>query len=238
MNHHLRTVKRAGSLMNINVMKLLMQSALIQKGLDGEGGQQTRKLSDYSSFDDRQFLNLKIIERVKFDLLNILHAKNNQDYSDLIVNFGIDFTITLPLKNLTKENIWNILLTSEDEDEPTIEESVLEVISSLTLDIRNEIVGNTIICGGSAMLPGFQKYIRLLIQKELEHNHRFCSLQKLKDKFQYADNIFPSNCLGWIGASLISSVQEAKWIDEISNVDYLENKKLIPDWSRLSLKES
>ena len=99
------------------------------------------------------------------------------------------------------------------------------------MDNRPRAAQNIILSGGSCMVPGFKK--RLL--QELKHLiltcHDFEDIKDISEMITIPECCFPPNCLAWVGASLMSSLNNEIDTFLVTYEDYTEkyNQQVIPD---------
>ena len=93
-----------------------------------------------------------------------------------------------------------------ENEEPNIAASILRSILALAIDLRGLACQNIILAGGSCMIPGFK--LRLLQEMHflIDNLPEFKDLATIKSKITIPDNQFPNNCMAWVGASLVGSM--------------------------------
>lgn len=79
------------------------------------------------------------------------------------------------------------------------------------------------------MIPGFKLRLMQELKFHIESRREFECLKEIKDLIQIPENCFPPNCMIWVGASLLSSLNNE--IDRflLTSEEYRENDQVIPD---------
>lgn len=101
-------------------------------------------------------------------------------------------------------------LFGDNEDSYNIARSVVDSLRACSIDSRAALVRNVVVCGGTAMLPGFRR--RLLDEVDL----LLASdplVRGLKSKLFLFDSPFPANIQQFVGASLVSSLGTETFIE-------------------------
>ena len=99
----------------------------------------------------------------------------------------------------------------------------------LNSEVRVLVCQNIVLAGGSCMVPGFKLRLRQEMVQLIEKRAEFKDLEGIKDLIEIPDNQFPPNCLTWVGASLVASLNTE--IDRffVSPEDFSKNGDQIPD---------
>ena len=107
---------------------------------------------------------------------------------------------------LTRASAMEVCFGDTENEEPNIAASILRSILALGVDLRGLACQNIILAGGSCMVPGFK--LRLLQEMHflIENLPEFKELATIKSKIFIPDNQFPNNCMSWVGASLVGSM--------------------------------
>jgi actin-related protein 10 len=116
-----------------------------------------------------------------------------------------------------------------EEDEANIAASILRSVLKLNPNVRVLVVQNIVLAGGSCMVPGFK--LRLLQEMKylIDNYQEFRELDTLKDYFTIPDNQFPPNCLTWVGASLVASLNTEIERFMTTLEEFVQNKERLPD---------
>lgn len=97
------------------------------------------------------------------------------------------------------------------------------------MENRGRAVQNIILAGGTCMIPGFKKRLRQEIKHLINTMDEFEELRVHVDMIRIPDSVFPPNCTTWVGASLLSNLNNE--IDRflLTSTQYNEEDKIIPD---------
>jgi actin-related protein 10 len=116
-----------------------------------------------------------------------------------------------------------------DRDQANIAASLLRSLLKLTAEVRVLVIQNIVLSGGSCMVPGFK--LRLLQELDylIENYREFRELETLKGKFQIPDCQFPSNCLVWVGASIVGSLNTEIERFMTTHEEFKKNGDQLPD---------
>ena len=79
-------------------------------------------------------------------------------------------------------------------------------LEQLNVENRIRVCQNIILSGGSCAVPGFKKRLFQEIIYLLTTRDEFEELRNLKELIAIQECCFPSNSLVWVGASLLSSL--------------------------------
>ena len=104
--------------------------------------------------------------------------------------------------------------------------------SLLKISIVNRIVvvQNIILSGGIWMIPGFKSRLIQEINYVIDQYDKYEELRKLKDLIKFEKWIYPPNCLVWIGASLLSCLNEEVNIFKLTSSEFKdEHSGVLPD---------
>lgn len=122
-------------------------------------------------------------------------------------------------------------LFGDNEDSYNIARSVVDSLRACSIDSRAALVRNVILCGGTAMLPGFRRRLLDEVDVLLASDPL---VQGLKSKLFLFESPFPANIQQFVGASLVSSLEGQSFIEAP------EVKVGVPipieDWSTRSLE--
>lgn len=79
------------------------------------------------------------------------------------------------------------------------------------------------------MIPGFKTRLMQELKFHLENRKEFEQIRDIKDIIQIPENCFPPNCMVWVGASLLSNLNNE--IDRflLTIDEYRDNGNQIPD---------
>jgi actin-related protein len=116
-----------------------------------------------------------------------------------------------------------------DEEEPNLAASILRSVLKLTPDVRVLVVQNIVLAGGSCMVPGFKLRVQQEMDYLIDNYPEFQDLQSLKAKIKIPENQFPPNCLTWVGASLVSSLNTEIERFMTTLDDFNKNNQVLPD---------
>lgn len=122
-------------------------------------------------------------------------------------------------------------LFGDNEDSFSIARSVVDSLRACSIDSRAALVRNVVLCGGTAMLPGFRR--RLLEEVDILLGND-ALVRGLKTKLFLFESVFPSNIQQFVGASLVSSLEGQTFL-EAPEVK-VGTPIPIEDWSTLSLE--
>jgi len=122
-------------------------------------------------------------------------------------------------------------LFGDNEDSFSIARIVAESLRACSIDSRAALVRNVVLCGGTAMLPGFRK--RLVDEVDIILGSDPL-VRGLKSKLFLFESPFPPNIQQFVGASLVSSLEGQTFIE----APELKVGVPIPiqDWSTQSLE--
>ncbi|KAI9355401.1 actin-domain-containing protein [Zopfochytrium polystomum] len=120
------------------------------------------------------------------------------------------------------------VLFEGDEDERSIVSLVLDIILKCPTDLREPMIKNILLIGGTAMLPGFQARLAEQLGLYLEERTRYNKLRRLKQKIKFLWTVFPQNIVPWVGGSLVGALKVAG--TQVSLEDFRRDR-LVPDWS-------
>jgi len=101
-------------------------------------------------------------------------------------------------------------LFGDNEDTFSIARSVVDSLRACSIDSRAALVRNVVLCGGTAMLPGFRR--RLLDEVDLILGNDPL-VRGLKSKLSLFESPFPPNIQQFVGASLVSSLEGQSFIE-------------------------
>ena len=116
-----------------------------------------------------------------------------------------------------------------ENEEPNIAASILRSILALNCDLRGLACQNIILAGGSCMIPGFKLRLKQEMLFLIDNLKEFEELKTIKHKIKIPDNQFPNNCLTWVGASLVASLNTE--IDRFmtNQEEFKNNGDVLPD---------
>ncbi|KAG0140166.1 hypothetical protein CROQUDRAFT_53687 [Cronartium quercuum f. sp. fusiforme G11] len=112
----------------------------------------------------------------------------------------------------------------EEEEAPSVTETILECLSKLPIDLRKPLAANIVICGGGAMIPGFVSRLKYELVEILSNPpNRFRTLAPitstlfiLNDRHPNPESLIPirtrppafqMHLLSWIGGSLAGAMR-------------------------------
>ena len=88
-------------------------------------------------------------------------------------------------------------------EKPNIAASILRSLLKLKPDLRAIAAQNIILAGGSCMIPGFKLRIVQELKYLIDNYAEFSELDSVKKFIKMNETQFPSNCMVWVGASLL-----------------------------------
>jgi actin-related protein 10 len=129
----------------------------------------------------------------------------------------------------TRAKAMEICFGSVYKEEANIAASILRSLLKLNVEVRILICQNIVLSGGSCMVPGFKLRLRQEMIHLIENKKEFELLEAIKDHIEIPENQFPPNCLTWVGASLVASLNTE--IDRffVSPEDFSKNGDKMPD---------
>lgn len=107
---------------------------------------------------------------------------------------------------LTRAKAMEACFGDTEKEEANIAASILRSVLALNVDLRGLACQNIILAGGSCMVPGFKQRLLQEMHFLIENLKEFEELKTIKEKIAIPDNQFPNNCLAWVGASLVASM--------------------------------
>ena len=130
---------------------------------------------------------------------------------------------------LTRAKAMEVCFGDTENEEPNIAASILRSLLALNCDLRGLVCQNVILAGGSCMVPGFKLRLKQEMHFLIDNFKEFEELAAIKDKIRIPDNQFPTNCVAWVGASLVSSLNTE--IDRFmtNQEDFKNNGEVLPD---------
>jgi hypothetical protein len=100
----------------------------------------------------------------------------------------------------------NVLFEGDDEG-TSIASLLLDSLNKCAPDTRAELCANMLLTGGGSLLPGFKSRFRREVVQKIEQEEAYSSLRGLKNSFGFVDSMFPANYLGWLGGSVVGSLE-------------------------------
>ena len=79
------------------------------------------------------------------------------------------------------------------------------------------------------MIPGFKLRVKQEILHLIDNFDEFKELETLKEKIKFADSSFPPNCMAWVGASLIASLNTEIERFMTTHEEYKKAGEVLPD---------
>eukprot|EP00347_Sterkiella_histriomuscorum_P021410 403334071 len=133
------------------------------------------------------------------------------------------------LSMYTRYCTMEFLFGDTNEEESNIAYSILHSVKKLNCENRGRAVQNIIISGGSSMIPGFKTRLLQELYDMIDTKQEFEQLKEIKALFTIPETCFPPNSLVWVGASLMSSLNNE--IDRflLTFEEYTEKNERIPD---------
>jgi actin-related protein 10 len=140
--------------------------------------------------------------------------------------------------NIRWEAIEPFFVGSEMTSANSIVTSVLDVVKKSPVDIRAALLGNILLLGGTAMIPGFRERFLDQLKNDLSTDPSYANLSSLIkiNGVKFVSTYFPPNMMSWIGGSVYAGT-------EMSRARVLEAKDFtsvdsngtgnIPDWMSL-----
>jgi len=104
---------------------------------------------------------------------------------------------------------------------------LLDAILKCPKDTHCELAQNIVLTGGIAMLPGFKVRLLKEIQKLLQ-TVQYADLKGLHQQFDVVESLYPSNCLSWLGGSVVGSLEVYYNNHRISREAYLKDPNATP----------
>ena len=148
-----------------------------------------------------------------------------------MTNFGKQFKEfpQMQISFYTRAKGIEVCFGSVYKEEANIAASILRSLLKLNVEVRVLICQNIVLAGGSCMVPGFKLRLRQEMVHLIESKEEFKDLVAIKDLIEVPDNQFPPNCLTWVGASLVASLNTE--IDRffVSPEDFSKNGDKMPD---------
>lgn len=88
------------------------------------------------------------------------------------------------------------VLFEEDDDFCSVPSMILDAILKCNVDLRHELAGNILLCGGTSMLPGFKARLKEELLKKLKCPR----YEKLKiSSFKFHQTPCKENYTAWLG---------------------------------------
>jgi len=107
---------------------------------------------------------------------------------------------------------------------------ILDCLLELEESDRTLAAQNIIPSGGLFMIPGMHRRLLGELQYSVENIDKYKGLIGLKDKFRVENSIYPANILAWVGASLLSCLNEEVDMFLISKGEFEKDcKGILPD---------
>ncbi|CDW77817.1 UNKNOWN [Stylonychia lemnae] len=176
---------------------------------------------------DQYLKNDDQIEQMKRKYTNL--GKTYKEFPGMLISFytrycAMEFCFGDPQEE--EQNIAYSLLTSIKKVKSL---NSYQSLNQLNCENRGRAVQNIILSGGSCMIPGFKTRLIQEINHMIENRSEFEQLKEIQQQISIPENCFPPNCLVWVGASLLSSLNNE--IDRflITSEEYNEKKEQIPD---------
>ena len=162
------------------------------------------------------------------DLLKVNYEKMRKKFT----NFGKKTVKEFPnmqISFLTRAKGMEVCFGDVAKEEENIAASILRSIMALNMDLRILVSQNIILSGGSCMVPGFKLRLKQEMEYLIDHYSEFKDLAQIKQYIEIAESTFPPNCMNWIGASIVSSLNTE--IDRflITEQEFLDNDEKMPD---------
>ncbi|KAJ1562450.1 hypothetical protein HK405_012035 [Cladochytrium tenue] len=120
------------------------------------------------------------------------------------------------------------VLFEGDEDERSVVSVILDTLLKCPTDIRDSMIRNVYLIGGTSMLPGFQARLQEQLQLFLEERKMYNRLRRLAPRLKFLRTVYPQNIAQWVGGSLVGALKIGG--PEISLETFSQTGEL-PDWS-------
>jgi len=158
-------------------------------------------------------LDRKTLEDIKTRLCFVKDSKEDaRVVAD--ITYKINPSQSTQVSGIVRSGAAEILFDSSLErcmEEATLQELVLDTLLQSPRETRAALAANLVLCGGSVMLPGFQRRLSVEVMALLESDNRFVELRGLVRSatpvVMCAEPVFPCNTLPWVGAALLGAIK-------------------------------
>eukprot|EP01122_Echinamoeba_exundans_P008506 TRINITY_DN2829_c0_g1_i2.p1 TRINITY_DN2829_c0_g1~~TRINITY_DN2829_c0_g1_i2.p1 ORF type:complete len:406 (+),score=41.77 TRINITY_DN2829_c0_g1_i2:1-1218(+) len=161
-------------------------------------------------------------------------AASNADSSRYPI--GQNKPIVIDLKRDVTEQAAQVLF-EVDEDGSTLSHTILDTIIQSNIDVRGVLISHILLLGGISLIPGLRSKLHEELKRAIQSGPtRFRALEPLLPKIAFVDCPLSPLTMGWIGASLLSTVYSVLRESEMERSRFVE-LGTCPDWSSLLSNE-
>jgi len=144
-------------------------------------------------------------------------------HNQAVVSYALAPDKVLQIDLFVRSRAANVLFEGDDEG-TSVASLVLDSLAKCAPDIRAELASSILLVGGASMLPGFKKRLLNEISHLIQVSPPYSGLRGLQQSFQFVESMFGPNYLGWLGGSIIGSLDSGvTWITKDNYKSRREN---------------
>ncbi|KAI8901994.1 hypothetical protein BC833DRAFT_547514 [Globomyces pollinis-pini] len=219
------SVPNAGKHITQRLKTLLIHAKIVTDITDSGISTTTEFLDTLSDWD---------IEKIKVQIalaaLTVPNIQPDSSHYTLIkdVYFRINSKSMLKIPGWIREACVETLFEKTIED-ISIQSAILNCLVKCPIDIRNEMVQNSVLIGGSSMIPGLGPRLQYQLMSDSDKIPKYQILNRLSPRIKFLKSIFQPNLICYVGASLLGSAKLSVH-GEVKAANYTE-QSIIPDWT-------
>lgn len=130
---------------------------------------------------------------------------------------------------LTRATCMEVCFGNHANEEANIATSILRSLLKLKPDMRTIVAQNIILAGGSCMVPGFKLRLEQELKYLIETYAEFTELADITKYIKTNETQFPTNCMVWVGASLLGILNSEIERFACTEKEFKENGEVLPD---------
>ncbi|KAJ2999035.1 Actin- protein 10 [Globomyces sp. JEL0801] len=218
-------IPNAGKHITQRLKTLLIHAKIVADITDSGISTTTEFLDTLSDWD---------IEKIKVQIalaaLTVPNIQPDSSHYTLIkdVYFRINSKSMLKIPGWIREACVETLFEKTIED-ISIQSAILNCLVKCPIDIRNEMVQNSVLIGGSSMIPGLGPRLQYQLMSDSDKIPKYQILNRLSPRIKFLKSIFQPNLICYVGASLLGSAKLSVH-GEVKAANYTE-QSIIPDWT-------
>jgi actin-related protein 10 len=93
-----------------------------------------------------------------------------------------------------------VVLFDGDEEGDSVPSLIVKALLACPADIRKDLLGNVLLCGGHAMIPGISGRLLNSLENEMK---KVVALSAMRPAVRISRPAFSANTLGWIGGAMV-----------------------------------
>jgi actin-related protein 10 len=191
--------------------------------------------SDSASKPLMQQLDTLILEDLCKQLCFVSPLNRNEIFGTQYVPYVDRFSRLYRINREIRAHAADALFRNEDKEIPTVVDSILSSLLSLSIDLRVKLAHKILLIGGTSMMRGFSTRLMQELEHAVHNSPKFEQLRALSGHFEFIESPkFYQSHLPWIGASIDALIDGAHLANQITNSDFMQSRKPLPDWSSLT----